>query len=86
MLKLNQVLYYAALSRSVLNGKELAKRLITNIQTQIQIERDQNQAFYRKYPQWATPELHIMNVGFDDASLSYIKEKINLASSIGIKF
>jgi hypothetical protein len=33
MLKLNQVLYNATFSRSVLNGKELAKRLIKNIQT-----------------------------------------------------
>jgi predicted PilT family ATPase len=27
-----------------------------------------------------------VNVGFDDASLSYIKKKIDLASSIGIRF
>ena len=37
------------------------------------MEREQNKAFYHKYPQWSSPELHIMNVGFDDASLSYIK-------------
>jgi 5,10-methylene-tetrahydrofolate dehydrogenase/methenyl tetrahydrofolate cyclohydrolase len=34
----------------------------------------------------AEPQLHIVNVGFNDASLSYIKKKIDLALSIGIRF
>lgn len=50
MLKLNQVLYNITHSGSMLNGKELAKRLINDIKIEIQIEREQNPAFYHKYP------------------------------------
>ena len=36
---------------------------------------------------WGTsPQLHIVNVGFNDASLSYIKKKMDLAAQVGIRF
>lgn len=39
-----------------------------------------------KHKKWEYPELHIVNIGFNDASLSYIKKKIDLASTVGIRF
>lgn len=32
------------------------------------------------------PQLHLINFGFDAATLSYIKKKMDLAKMLGIKF
>jgi 5,10-methylene-tetrahydrofolate dehydrogenase/methenyl tetrahydrofolate cyclohydrolase len=47
---------------------------------------DSHPLFYKQHSEWASPQLHILNVGLHDASLSYIKKKMSEASSAGIKF
>lgn len=74
------------LSKIWLNGNELASKLINKIKDNIVAERNKRASFYQRHKELAEPQLHIVNVGFDDASLSYIKKKIDLASSIGIRF
>lgn len=49
-------------------------------------EKTKYAGFYKQYEEWAFPQLHLINVGFDVATLSYIKKKIDLAKMIGIKF
>ena len=73
-------------SKIWLDGNQLARKCISIIRDTIQAERSLNAAFYELHPQWSQPQLDIINLGFDDASLSYIKKKIDLASSIGIRF
>jgi len=73
-------------SKVWLNGNVLARKIIAGVKETIQLEVANNLSFYQQHPQWASPQLHILNIGFDDASLSYIRKKIDLASSIGIKF
>jgi 5,10-methylene-tetrahydrofolate dehydrogenase/methenyl tetrahydrofolate cyclohydrolase len=74
------------LSKIWLNGNELAAKHISRIKETIVTERVTRANFYEEHKKWADPQLHIVNVGFDDASLSYIKKKADLASSIGIHF
>jgi 5,10-methylene-tetrahydrofolate dehydrogenase/methenyl tetrahydrofolate cyclohydrolase len=72
--------------RVLVNGNKLASRIITETKERILEEVEAHPAFYSSFPEWRQPRLDILNVGFQDASLSYIKKKIDLASSIGIRF
>ena len=43
-----------------------------------------NSSFFASQQKFAAPKLHILNVGLQDASLSYIFKKVGLARSIGV--
>lgn len=73
-------------SRRLINGNQLAAKIIGETRNAIKLEHDNFAAFYKAFPQWLVPQLDIINIGFDAPSLSYIKKKIDLAESIGIRF
>ena len=74
------------LSKILVNGNLLAKQYVKHTKQAILEEQTQYSSFYQLHPQYFTPKLHIINIGFDDASLSYIHKKIDIATSIGINF
>lgn len=69
-----------------LNGNELSRKVAAGVSKAIAGELSQYGAFYAQNPQWAVPQLHILSVGWDSASLSYIRKKMDLATATGIRF
>lgn len=60
-----------------LNGNDLARKLMGELR----------EGILKDSLRWGnSPQLHIVNVGFNDASLSYIKKKMDLAGQVGIRF
>lgn len=73
-------------TKILVNGNKLASKIIAETREEIKAEIQAHSHFYSAFPQWTQPRLDILNIGFQDASLSYIKKKIDLATSIGIRF
>ena len=73
-------------NRILFNGNQLARRCLDSTAFSIKKELYLHSKFYQLNPKLASPHLSIVNIGFNVASLSYIKKKIAIASSLGIKF
>lgn len=72
--------------RILVDGNRLARKLLAEVSETIQREQHAHPAFYAAHPEWRSPRLDILNVGLEDGSLSYIRKKIELASSLSIRF
>jgi 5,10-methylene-tetrahydrofolate dehydrogenase/methenyl tetrahydrofolate cyclohydrolase len=66
------------------NGNQFAQRCLDDTANAIRKELSRHSDFYALHPELAAPRLDIINIGFNAASLSYIKKKISIASYLGI--